>query len=90
MLDQGWALLISGSVAAVASIIVAVIHSFRKENRDDHAKVMLVLDQVSNTMTRVEGQVDSHLEWHIKEANNGRVPRRSSIRAGKKAASKKV
>ncbi len=78
MLDQGWALLITGVVAAVASIIVAVIQQFRRENRDDHAKVMSVLDRVSNTMERVEGKVDSHIEWHLTGGTtNGRVPRRS-------------
>lgn len=78
MLDQGWALLITGVVAAVASIIVAVIQQFRRENRDDHAKVMTVLDRVSNTVERVEGKVDSHIEWHLTGGTtNGRVSRRS-------------
>lgn len=88
MLDQGWALLISGVVAAVASIIVSVIHSFRKENRDDHAKVMDVLSRVSNTVDRVEGKVDSHLQWHLEETGNGRVSRRTTARVSKKAAGK--
>jgi uncharacterized membrane-anchored protein YhcB (DUF1043 family) len=77
MLDQGWAFLLTGLVAGVASIIVAVIQQFRKENHKDHAIVMNVLERVSHTMDRVEGKVDSHLDWHIKEANNGRVSRRS-------------
>ena len=38
MLDQGWAFLVVGVSAAVASIIVAIIQQFRRENRDDHAK----------------------------------------------------
>lgn len=85
MLDQGWALLLAGIVAAVASIIVAIITSFRKENRRDHGLVMEALGRVSNTVDRVEGKVDSHLEWHIKEANNGRVARRT--KAGSRKAS---
>ena len=88
MLDQGWAFLIVGVSAAVASIIVAAIQQFRRENRDDHAKVMDVLDRVSNTVDRVEGKVDSHLQWHIEETGNGRVPRRTTARASKKAAGK--
>ena len=88
MLDQGWAFLIVGLSAAVASIIVAAIQQFRRENRNDHAKVMDVLDRVSNTVDRVEGKVDSHLQWHIEETGNGRVPRRATARASKKAAGK--
>jgi len=72
-------------IAAVGAIIVAIIQSFRRENRDDHAKVMDVLDRVSNTVDRVEGKVDSHLQWHIEETGNGRVLRRSQARTGKKA-----
>jgi hypothetical protein len=78
MLDQGWALLLTAVVAGVASIIVAVIQQFRRENHADHAKVMSALDRVSNTMERVEGKVDSHIEWHLTGGTtNGRVSRRS-------------
>jgi hypothetical protein len=83
MLDQGWAFLVVGVSAAVASIIVAIIQQFRRENRDDHAKVMDVLDRVSNTVDRVEGKVDSHLQWHIEETGNGRVPRSTKTGASK-------
>ena len=85
MLDQGWALLLTAVVAGVASIIVAVIQQFRRENHADHAKVMSALERVSNTMERVEGKVDSHLEWHIKETGNGRTVRRNKV-GGRKAS----
>ena len=77
MLDQGWALVIAASVAAVGSVLVVLIQQFRQENHRDHAVVMDALKQVSHTMERVEGKVDSHIEWHFKEATNGRVPRRN-------------
>jgi uncharacterized membrane-anchored protein YhcB (DUF1043 family) len=78
MIDQGWALVISALLAGVASIIVALIQKFRKENRRDHGAVMDALDRVSHTMERVEGKVDSHIEWHLTGGTtNGRVSRRS-------------
>jgi low affinity Fe/Cu permease len=77
MLDQGWALVIAAAVAAVGSVLVVLIQQFRQENHRDHAVVMDALKQVSHTMERVEGKVDSHIEWHFKEATNGRVPRRN-------------
>jgi hypothetical protein len=70
-------------IAAIGAIIVAIIQQFRRENRDDHAKVMDVLDRVSHTIDRVEGKVDSHLQWHIEETGNGRVPRSTKARASK-------
>lgn len=85
MLDQGWALVISAVVAAVGTVIVTLLSMFRKENRKDHATVMDALNRVSNTVDRVEGKVDSHLEWHIKETGNGRTVRRNKV-GGRKAS----
>lgn len=85
MLDQGWALVISAVVAAVGTVIVTLLSMFRKENRRDHGAVMDALNQVSTTVQRVEGKVDSHLEWHIKETGNGRVVRRNKV-GGRKAS----
>jgi uncharacterized membrane-anchored protein YhcB (DUF1043 family) len=84
MLDQGWAFLLTGLVAGVASIIVALIQQFRKENHKDHALVMDALERVSNTVDRVEGKVDSHLQWHVEETGNGRTVRRNKARSGQK------
>ena len=85
MLDQGWALVISAVVAAVGTVIVTLLTMFRKENRRDHGAVMDALNQVSTTVQRVEGKVDSHLEWHIKETGNGRTVRRNKV-GGRKAS----
>lgn len=85
MLDQGWALVIAAIVAAVGTIIVTMIQQFRRENRRDHGAVMDALDRVSTTVQRVEGKVDSHLEWHIKETGNGRTVRRNKV-GGRKAS----
>jgi len=91
MLDEGWALVIAATVTAVAGVLAVVIPSikaFRQENREDHAKVMDVLEKVSNTVVRVEGKVDRHLEWHVKETGNGRTVQRDQGR-GVKAAKRK-
>ena len=77
MLDQGLALLFTAVVAGVASIIVAVIQQFRRENQADHAKVIDAIHRVSNTIERVEGKVDSHIDWHLTGGTtSGRVSKR--------------
>jgi phosphopantetheine adenylyltransferase len=76
-MDMATASIITAAIAAFASVVVAVIQQFRRENRRDHGTVMDVLRRVSHSMDRVEGKVDSHLEWHIKEANNGKPIRRN-------------
>jgi hypothetical protein len=85
MLTEAWALVIAAAVAAVGGITVALIQQFRRENRRDHGHVMDALQRVSHTMDRVEGKVDSHLEWHIKETGNGRTVRRNKV-GGRKAS----
>ena len=77
--------IIVASIAAVGAIIVALIQKARKENHTDHALVMNAVDRLSHTMDRVEGKVDSHIDWHLKEAANGRVIRGSKSR-GRKAS----
>jgi hypothetical protein len=84
-MTEGWALVISAIIAAGGSLIIALIQVFRKENRRDHGAVMDALDRVSTTVQRVEGKVDSHLEWHIKETGNGRTVRRNKV-GGRKAS----
>lgn len=85
-MDAGIAAVLGAVIASVGGIIVAVIDKFRKENRRDHGAVMDALDRVSNTVERVEGKVDSHIEWHLTGGTtNGRVSRRS--KAGSRKAS---
>jgi len=75
-------------VGAVGAIIVAVINQFRKENRQDHAKVVDVLERVSTTVDRVEGKVDRHIEWHATGGSNGRTVQRDKGRVSKAATRK--
>jgi hypothetical protein len=77
--------IIVASIAAVGAIIVAFIQKSRKENHTDHAMVMNAVDRLSHTMDRVEGKVDSHIDWHLKEAAHGRTIRRNKA-GGRKAS----
>ena len=82
---QPWVPIIVACITAAGAITVALMQQFRKENRRDHGIVMDALQRVSHTMDRVEGKVDSHIDWHLKEAANGRVIRGSKSR-GRKAS----
>jgi hypothetical protein len=77
--------IIVASIAAVGAIIVAFVQKSRKENHTDHAMVMNAVDRLSHTMDRVEGKVDSHIDWHLKEAAHGRTVRRNKA-GGRKAS----
>ena len=56
-------------VAAVASVIVALLQRTRKENSADHMLVMDLLRSVGRKIDKVDDKIDRHVEWHIgKEA----------------------
>lgn len=48
-----WVALVTGGFG----IIVALIHSSRRENRKDHG-------MVANSLDRIERKLDSHLDGH--------------------------
>jgi len=52
-------------VAAVASIIVALLQRARHENSVDHALVMDMLRSLGRKVDGVDGKVDRHIEWHV-------------------------
>lgn len=58
------AVVLAAMIAALGSVVVAVIRSFRRENRHDHAVVMTQLGQIHRSVRRLDGKVDRHLEWH--------------------------
>jgi hypothetical protein len=77
-MDTGIAAVLGALIAAVGAIIVKLIDQFRKENHEDHDRVRQALDRVSTTMDRVEGKVDSHIEWHLTGGStSGRTIRRN-------------
>jgi len=70
-MDNGLAMVVVAVVTAVGGVIVAVIHSARKENRNDHALVSDSLVRLTGIALRTEGKVDTvavelhnHLEGH--------------------------
>lgn len=66
-MDGGWALILSAVVTAVGGVIVAVISQFRKENKQDHDVVLGMLKVLYNRVTRVDGKLDNHIEWHAQK-----------------------
>lgn len=84
-MDMATASVVVAAITAVGAIIVAFVQKSRKENHTDHAMVMNAVDRLSHTMDRVEGKVDSHIDWHLKEAAHGRTVRRNKA-GGRKAS----
>ena len=53
------------AVAIIGGPLVVVLQRFRKENKEDHASVMSMLDKIDNKVDKVDGKVDQHIQWHL-------------------------
>ena len=63
-------------ITGAFGIVIALIQSARKENREDHAVVAESLKAVHKEIHRVGQKVDRHINWHAEGGSNGRVSRR--------------
>lgn len=64
-MDAGLATVLAAVIASAGAIIVALLQ-FRKENRQDHAVVVDRIDRLTDSVERVEGKVDSHINDHAR------------------------
>ena len=70
-------MVIAALVTAVGGIITTLLLKVRKENTNDHANVMEILRSVGGNVERIDSKLDSHIDWHLKEATRGEVSQRN-------------
>jgi len=58
-------LVVAALVAAVASVIIALLERARRDNGKDHALTMDLIRMVGKKVDRVDGKLDRHVEWHV-------------------------
>lgn len=63
-------------ITGAFGIVIALIQSARKENREDHAVVAESLKAVHKEIHRVGQKVDRHINWHAEGNTDGRISRR--------------
>lgn len=88
-MDMGIAAVFVAALTTIGGVIVALIQSSRKENREDHALVVEQLRHVYKAVVKVDEKVDRHLMWHVetKEGNDGTVENGNRKRTKRGAAS---
>ena len=72
-----WGVVVAALVTAVGGIITTLLLRVRKENTQDHATVMEILRTVGGNVERIDSKLDSHIDWHLKEATRGEIPKRN-------------
>ena len=72
-----WGIVIASLVTAVGGVITSLLVKVKKENTKDHASVMEILRSVNGNVERIDSKLDAHIDWHLKEATSGEVPKRN-------------
>lgn len=66
-----WGIVVAALVTAVGGIITSLLMLVRKENTQDHAKVVGALEVLSGNVQSIGTKLDSHIDWHLKGITNG-------------------
>ena len=66
-----WGIVVAALVTAVGGIITSLLMLVRKENTQDHAKVVGALEVLSGNVSNIGTKLDSHIDWHLKGTTNG-------------------
>ena len=66
-----WGIVVAALVTAVGGIITSLLMLVRKENTQDHAKVVGALEVLSGNVKSVGAKLDGHIDWHLKGITNG-------------------
>ena len=68
-----WGIVVAALITAVGCVLTTLMVVMRKENTQDHAKVVDALDVLSGNVTNIGTKLDGHIDWHLKGVPNGKV-----------------
>jgi hypothetical protein len=68
-----WGIVVAALVTAVGGIITSLLMLVRRENTEDHARVVGALEVLSGNVKSVATKLDAHIDWHLKGITNGEV-----------------
>jgi hypothetical protein len=66
-MSQAWATIIAALVTATGSVLVVLFSKMRKENKEDHGRVVNTLTVLHDDIKDVAKKLDGHIDWHLKD-----------------------
>ena len=66
-----WGIVVAALITAVGGVMTTLMMVMRKENTEDHAKVVDALEVLSGNVTNIGTKLDGHIDWHLKGTTNG-------------------
>jgi len=67
-MTDSWAIIIAAAIPVVGAglgFLLREFKNFRKENRQDHANVMVELRKVRTGVENVANRLSTHIDWHM-------------------------
>jgi len=52
-------------ITTVGAVMVAVLNTLRKENREDHNIVRDKLQELKEDVHHIDNKLDNHITWHL-------------------------
>ena len=68
-----WGIVLAALITAVGGAMTTLMMVMRKENTQDHARVVDALDTLSGNVDKIGTKLDGHIDWHLKGVPNGKV-----------------
>jgi len=68
-----WGIVLAALITAIGGVMTTLMLVMRKENTQDHARVVGALDTLSGNVDKIGTKLDSHIDWHLKGVPNGEV-----------------
>ena len=75
-----WGIVLAALIGLVGTVLTTLMMAFRKENHDDHATVMEAIRTIGGNVDKIDSKLDSHIDWHLKGTNSGKVSKRNPTR----------
>ena len=66
-----WGIVLAALITAIGGVMTTLMLVMRKENTQDHAKVVGALDTLSGNADKIGTKLDGHIDWHLKGTTNG-------------------
>ena len=74
-----WGIVVAALVTAVGGVITSLLMLVRRENTEDHARVVGALEVLSGNVKLVGAKLDAHIDWHLKGTTNGETVTRNKV-----------
>ena len=66
-----WGIVLAALITAIGGVMTTLMLVMRKENTEDHARVVSALEVLSGNVSNIGTKLDSHIDWHLKGITNG-------------------